>query len=767
MSYQWLIKEYYPDPRPHAAAMLTTRKCNFECRSCCFKSGPRVTGNMSRADMARYLGEITKTSVKVISFTGGESTLFPDELDFGIGRARELGFITRLVTNGWWARSREKAASYMAHLRSQGLDELDISYDEFHKSYLPVEAIQHILDAGRDMDFRNICIAIVTNPNSSFQASEVLEKLAVNTDPALRAMLEARRLSLSVSGLANTGRASSIRNIKYWDEGSLLRGCSNFLNSIAINPNGDLITCCGGFLDIPALRIGNLHEEDIVSIFRRSSRNPLWKLIFYEGPVATARFIERLEPQWKLKDRFQNQCEACAALLSAQGRRYLHKYLPELREMATMRHKRIKTMFGVMDYMTERCASSHCLSCGAAETIDGVCCSTCRSRIRERIALAEETGAPCHSRESDEKFSLVKLLLVGIHSLARHGRKGSDFNEALAHLLRDFAFNATLEMKEAADHEASLALNIEKKLVVNNEKSEAYFQYLALMKERLTALISSLRALERSLDPPGGKGEAPGDFLMKALEESYRIFDIERKMEHFPGKDMDSAARTLQPFEDRPFQYYRTLILSLPHDLVKRSYLTESCLCCGKSITSVRLLCRECFSQGTRGKDKRSRLPRSFPSRPLPSDRFLCCEALLRKLVEENREKSLITPQREAALQAMSKWQEDALKAYSVLKAKKMSPGKGMAARHLELAAASEKAFISFVESMTDLGGDDYAVKNTKLLRALVFLERSEIYSQHAERLFYREEFSARGGVSFFPSYFGPRERSSTGSALP
>ncbi|WP_243676256.1 hypothetical protein [Vulcanisaeta distributa] len=48
-------------------------------------------------------------SIHVIVFTGGEPTLHPKHLRFGIKYASEKGFITRLVTNAWWARTYDRA----------------------------------------------------------------------------------------------------------------------------------------------------------------------------------------------------------------------------------------------------------------------------------------------------------------------------------------------------------------------------------------------------------------------------------------------------------------------------------------------------------------------------------------------------------------------------------------------------------------------------------------------------------------------------------
>ncbi len=56
-------------------------------------------------------------SIRVIVFTGGEPTLHPVHLRFGIKYASDRGFITRLVTNAWWARTYDKAREFLGELK--------------------------------------------------------------------------------------------------------------------------------------------------------------------------------------------------------------------------------------------------------------------------------------------------------------------------------------------------------------------------------------------------------------------------------------------------------------------------------------------------------------------------------------------------------------------------------------------------------------------------------------------------------------------------
>lgn len=75
-------------------------------------------------------------SIRVIVFTGGEPTLYPELLKEGIRLAHDKGFVTRLVTNAWWAQTPKETYRFLQDLQAIGLDELNISYDDFHAFHL-------------------------------------------------------------------------------------------------------------------------------------------------------------------------------------------------------------------------------------------------------------------------------------------------------------------------------------------------------------------------------------------------------------------------------------------------------------------------------------------------------------------------------------------------------------------------------------------------------------------------------------------------------
>lgn len=122
---------------PRTLAIMLTNKCNFFCDHCSVCSGPDKNDVLSDEVIKKAIDQAYFIpSIRVVSFTGGEVTLYSEKLKMAISYAHEKGFITRIVTNAWWANSLEKSKEYCNELVFYGLDEINISYDDFHEEYL-------------------------------------------------------------------------------------------------------------------------------------------------------------------------------------------------------------------------------------------------------------------------------------------------------------------------------------------------------------------------------------------------------------------------------------------------------------------------------------------------------------------------------------------------------------------------------------------------------------------------------------------------------
>lgn len=112
--------------------LLLTYQCTLECEHCFVWGSPRQTGTMTLPQIRQFLLQAREMgTVTSVYFEGGEPFLYYAVLEQAVREARALGFDTGIVTNGFWANSREDA---LANLRPfAGLvQDLTVSSDRYH-----------------------------------------------------------------------------------------------------------------------------------------------------------------------------------------------------------------------------------------------------------------------------------------------------------------------------------------------------------------------------------------------------------------------------------------------------------------------------------------------------------------------------------------------------------------------------------------------------------------------------------------------------------
>ncbi len=112
---------------------LLTYACNFECDHCFLFSGPGAGGTFGVVSLCAALEKAAEVgTIDEVYFEGGEPLLYFPLLAEGLRKAKLLGFRTGIVTNAYWATSREDAGVWLRSLQEAGLDSLTLSDDPLH-----------------------------------------------------------------------------------------------------------------------------------------------------------------------------------------------------------------------------------------------------------------------------------------------------------------------------------------------------------------------------------------------------------------------------------------------------------------------------------------------------------------------------------------------------------------------------------------------------------------------------------------------------------
>lgn len=123
-------------------------KCDSECDHCFVYSSPKAKGTFTLNQIRRVFNELAKIeTIQWVYFEGGEPFLFYPLLYEGIRIANDTGLKTGLVTNAYWATSKEDAELWLKPLRDLGLSDISISDDELHRVDKKVTPAKHALNA--------------------------------------------------------------------------------------------------------------------------------------------------------------------------------------------------------------------------------------------------------------------------------------------------------------------------------------------------------------------------------------------------------------------------------------------------------------------------------------------------------------------------------------------------------------------------------------------------------------------------------------------
>ncbi|WP_135828839.1 radical SAM/SPASM domain-containing protein [Halorussus halobius] len=311
--------------QPVRLSVFLDYKCNFACDHCSVGSSPETEFEMEEDFLDSVFEQLDDVdSLQQVVFTGGEVTLHKERLLESIERASEKGYLTRIVSNGWWAHDMASAREMVDELVEAGLDELNTSYDDFHTDYMAVENIVNLVEASVERDM-TVAVACVVGDEDPEYDRERIESLV---DERLDTPVEQRRdvtLIEDVAAPLGSGAQLDTANVAAINE--IDRGCTDVMNTLSVHPDGTVKSCCGhAMFYYPDLTMGSLHEEPLADIVERGKGNLIYWLIHEVGPV---ELIDRLDVDNDTD--YANICHACGDLLGAH-REDLFEYIRENQE---------------------------------------------------------------------------------------------------------------------------------------------------------------------------------------------------------------------------------------------------------------------------------------------------------------------------------------------------------------------------------------------------------------------------------------------------
>lgn len=290
---------------PNTLAIMTTYKCNYRCHHCSVSSGPESNTTLSWEYMKMALDQADLiASIRLVVFTGGESSLYPDLIKKGISYATEKGMFTRLVTNAWWADTMENTRETLKEWVNLGLKEVNISYDDFHIPYLEKyggeQNVINVVQAAKEFGI-SVLIGSVIHPKAKIRTS-YLRQMIRNAGIS-------GELQCMEDFLFSLGRAKGLSEDYFHliPEEINKSGCSDVGRTMVLLPTGEVTFCCGHILNSEAQKLiilGKLEEETLSKIITRMQHNVLCWWLYFKGPQDIAKKLG-------IDDLQHRSCELC------------------------------------------------------------------------------------------------------------------------------------------------------------------------------------------------------------------------------------------------------------------------------------------------------------------------------------------------------------------------------------------------------------------------------------------------------------------------
>jgi Radical SAM superfamily/4Fe-4S single cluster domain len=298
-----------------SVVLSVTYKCPIRCRYCGVNAGPHRTEMMTLDFIQRILDEVDALGLRnLVVFTGGEPLLLGEDLFRAIQYATSHKFLTRVVTNAYWATSPEKARAMLSRLQTSGLTEINFSCDDFHQEFIPLERVQWANEAAAELGMPAL-LAVKGLKNTVIGIESLEKSFGVKLSMYCRGKQNPKNNVASFGVTVPVGPHSEDlpeNELLFSPEEHCTGPCSSALDKIVITPRGELAICCGiGSDDFPESVIGSLHEKPLGKLLDEANNDLIVNWLALEGPYGIKRYLEERFPALRFNQRYVNLCHLC------------------------------------------------------------------------------------------------------------------------------------------------------------------------------------------------------------------------------------------------------------------------------------------------------------------------------------------------------------------------------------------------------------------------------------------------------------------------
>lgn len=258
---------------------VTTNACTSRCKHCSVID--ILDANKSRIDKEKAVSVVSELSkyysIESVMTFGGEPLLYVDTVCEIHKTAKACGIPKRqIITNGYFSKDNNKITEVAKALKDSGVNSLLLSIDAFHKEHIPLEQVYIFAKALCDEKFDNFKLHPAwvigrSHHNSYNDETEACLNYFSKLDIAISKGNNIFPAGNAAIYLSEFYEKKPIDFEMKCGEAPYTSRLDD-IQTISINPNGDVVICC--------FVIGNIYNESITQIINRY--NP------YENPTMTA-----------------------------------------------------------------------------------------------------------------------------------------------------------------------------------------------------------------------------------------------------------------------------------------------------------------------------------------------------------------------------------------------------------------------------------------------------------------------------------------------
>lgn len=140
---------------PRRAFVLSvTDRCNIRCDFCCH---PFMNSAIDEQDCVRMVGEACRLLFDEICVTGGEPYTRRPLVYRLASLCRDNGRLFGSITNGFWAKDRDRAFRLASEMVDRGVARVTFSWDPSHGEFIDPSTVQNGVDACMEAGMR-VCL---------------------------------------------------------------------------------------------------------------------------------------------------------------------------------------------------------------------------------------------------------------------------------------------------------------------------------------------------------------------------------------------------------------------------------------------------------------------------------------------------------------------------------------------------------------------------------------------------------------------------------